>query len=213
MSLASQCKRPNDAAGKGLKPVEVFLPYLEGRAGNEYSQFGEDGLIEAVFEVIGTTNRWCFEVGAADGVFYSNTKRLRDGGWSAVLIESDESKVETLRAYASPAVRTIHATVSETMPIDGILAECRAPRDLDLGVIDIDGQDYWAWLDMQLCTPRVMLVEFDGDPCRNQAFMVKRGGAGQTPLKGIQELGEAKGYILMATTAVNALFVKSELLT
>lgn len=225
MSIIGQLTRPNDPAGAPLDQGEMFWPHLNGRAGNEYSQFGEDGLIEAVFEIVGRANRWCFEVGAADGEFYSNTKRLRDGGWSAVLIESDEAKVETLRAYTSPSVRTIRATVSAATPIDDILTQCKAPRDLDLGIIDIDGQDYWVWSDMRLYEPRVMLVEYAPEPSlgrqpkRNDGdgmviiYRPRRGGRGQASLKGIRELGEAKGYTLVATTAVNALFVKVELLT
>lgn len=225
MSTVSTLTRPNDPAGAPLDQGEMFWPQLKGRAGNEYSQFGEDGLIEAVFDVIGRANRWCFEVGAADGEFYSNTKRLREGGWSAVLIESNEGHIEKLREHASPSVRTIHAEVSGTMPIDDILAECKAPRDLDLGVIDIDGQDYWVWSDMRLYEPRVMLVEYGAEPSlagclpkRNDGngivimYRPKRGGPGQSSLKGIRELGEAKGYKLVATTACNALFVKPELL-
>ena len=54
---------------------------------NVYTQFGEDGLIESVFGRIGVRNHWCFEVGASDGFFYSNTLRLREHGWSSVLVD------------------------------------------------------------------------------------------------------------------------------
>ncbi len=68
------------------------LPWLHGKALNVYTQFGEDGLIDAVFDRIGTTNRECFEVGASDGRWYSNTLRLREDGWGAVLMEKDSQQ-------------------------------------------------------------------------------------------------------------------------
>jgi hypothetical protein len=117
--------KPNDAlaGSRHLDRFDVFLPGLQGRWGNEYSQFGEDGLVEAVFELIGTTNKWCFEVGAADGVFYSNTKRLRDQGWSAVLIEKEHAEFAKLARFESPQVRTVCEEVATTgqpgCPIDG----------------------------------------------------------------------------------------------
>ena len=51
---------------------------------------GEDGIIEHVFEVIGTTSKWCVEFGAVDGKSGSNTWNLiKNKGWSAVLIEAN----------------------------------------------------------------------------------------------------------------------------
>ena len=46
----------------------AFLQSVELK--NIYSQHGEDGLIEAIFERIRTENQWAFECGAADGRNY-----------------------------------------------------------------------------------------------------------------------------------------------
>jgi len=199
----------------GLDKFEVLVPYLDGRQGNQYSQFGEDGLIEALFDLVGTTNRCCFEVGAADGVFCSNTKRLRDQGWHAVLIEKDVGQFEKLKLHEAPNVRTVCEMVgngTKGRSLDAILAACGGiPHDLDFGVIDIDGQDYWVWSDMVRYKPRVMLVEFrpTGDPL----FVPDRNGKGQAGLEAIRTLGDRKGYAVAAVTAVNVLFALKEVLT
>lgn len=194
---------------------EVFHPALEGREGDEYSQFGEDGLIEAVFELIGTTNKWCFEVGAADGIYYSNTKRLREAGWEAVLIESDEAKARKLIAACAPLENehAICAHVDAETRLDDIFVFRHVPKDMDLGVIDVDGQDYWVWYDLAVCVPRVMLVEFDPNRPHDTVlpFIPERGKTGQAGLQPILALGESKGYRKIAITAVNVLFVRSEL--
>ncbi len=194
---------------------EVYHPALEGREGDEYSQFGEDGLIEAVFELIGTTNKWCFEVGAADGVYYSNTKRLRDAGWNAVLIESDEGKARKLIAACGPKEpeHAVCAHIDAETRLNDILTSRKAPTDLDLGVIDIDGQDYWVWYDLQDYRPRVMLVEFNPNRPHDTLvpFIPERGGNDQAGLQPILVLGETKGYRKIAVTAVNVLFVRSDL--
>jgi hypothetical protein len=222
--------KPNDAlAGKAyLDRFDVFLPGLADRWGNQYSQFGEDGLVEALFELIGTTNKWCFEVGAADGVFYSNTKRLRDQGWHAVLIEREHTEFAKLARFESPQVRTVCDTVSTTgepgQPLDSILmAIGDVPQRLDYAVIDIDGQDYWAWYDMSYYVPRVMLIEYSPYPKRvkdcedgtvidvTTTYCPPRGGKGQAGIKPILDLGHAKGYREVAITPVNVLFIRSEL--
>jgi len=47
------------------------------------SQNGEDGIIEAIFAVIGVTNRFFVEFGVEDGRV-CNTRRLRERGWTGL---------------------------------------------------------------------------------------------------------------------------------
>lgn len=51
---------------------------LKSFARNEYSQYGEDGIIEEIFRRIGPNelNNFCCEFGAWDGVHLSNTASL-----------------------------------------------------------------------------------------------------------------------------------------
>lgn len=186
---------------------EAFSPKLANCGHNQWTQYGEDGLLARIFDLIGTTNRWCFEVGAADGVFYSNTMRLREDGWDAVLIESSDELYEKLARFESPTVRTVHETATN---LDDILFRCGAPLDLDLGVIDIDGQDYWLWHDMTLYQPRVLMIEFhwaDGD-----TFIPARGAVGpnQAGWAAMNEIAFQKGYELAARTHVNLIYIRKD---
>lgn len=179
--------------------------WLMGKQRNVTSQFGEDGLIAAVFSKIGETNRWCFEVGAADGLFYSNTKSLRDAAWNAVLIDADEQLVRKCREYESSQVHVVHERIASGS-LDAILARCGSPANPDLGVIDIDGQDYWAWKGL-VARPRVMLVEYGYWNPPDRIPQPHEGTEAQAGLGAIVELGKAKGYVALATTICNVLFV------
>lgn len=184
--------------------------WLADKAANVYTQFGEDGLIAACLEKIGTTNRQCFEIGAADGRFFSNTLRLREMGWKAVLIEAGREQYEKLQNEFGNESICIHKTCTDldaTLSTTGI---CNAP---DLGIIDIDGQDYWLWHDLREVRPRIMLVEIL--PNQPTVPPPERGSTTdpQTGLNAITELGQTKGYTLVATTHCNALFVDTAELT
>lgn len=183
--------------------------FLAGQAANETSQFGEDGLIAAALERFGISNQWCFEVGAADVVYVSNTYRLRQAGWNAVLIESDRQQFETLARHATPSVRVVNERVG-VHSLDTILEDCGAPNNLDLGVIDIDGQDYWVWSGMTRYRPRLMLVEFDNHSEDEPAFIPAVNGEGQASFRAIEQLGRDKGYVPLCNTQVNMLFAASE---
>src|SRR5208282_4656253 len=82
----------------------IFEPYRR----NVTSQFGEDGIIERVFETIGPANKVCVEFGAWDGKLYSNTWNLiQRRGWTGILIEGDKDRfVELRQTYESFADST-----------------------------------------------------------------------------------------------------------
>lgn len=190
------------------------MAWLAKHERNVYSQFGEDGIIEAILGRIKPRTEWCFEVGASDGVFYSNTMQWRERGWQSLLMDCDTSKFVGLCKHRSERVTCLLVDVTVTK-IDAVLGEVGAPRDLDFGVIDIDGQDYHVWDDLVLFVPRVVMVEHAhrvdypppprmADVCGKETVQ-----AGRTA---IAELGKRKGYELVCRTDVNSIFIlESEL--
>ena len=192
--------------------IDTWADFLQGVESNVYSQFGEDGLLAGLFDRIGTENRWCFEVGASDGLIYSNTKVLRDQQWSAVLIESSEKLVADLTHLAAKETnsRVVGVEVGGDVTLDELLEYADAPYDMDLGVIDIDGQDYWLWKDMTQFSPRVMLVEYAYKELSH--FVPDRGGDGQAELAAIVDLGVSKGYRALVVTPCNVLFCREDVM-
>ena len=184
---------------------ERFTSIGEARR-DEYSQFGEDGLIEAVFARIGIRNRWCFEVGAADGVYLSNTKRLWDDEWNAVLIESRDEEFAKLSQHQSSRVRCVHKLIGDE-DLERILAEAGAPHDMDLGVIDIDGRDYYAWQKMKAHRPRLMMVECLSG--KNYADSPTPPDI-QASAEELNELARVKDYTPICRTHCNVLYVANE---
>lgn len=187
--------------------IESTATWLRGKESDTYSQFGEDGIIAAIHGRIGESNRWCFEVGAADGEFYSNTRRLRESDWDVVLIESNDEHFAKLARLQSSQVRCVHETIGPDS-LDRILKEVGCPYNPDLGVIDIDGQDWWIFEGLRLFRPRVLMVEFaNGDPT---AGVPARGTPGQAGYDAIHSLGLSKGYKPIVSTQVNLIFVAGE---
>jgi hypothetical protein len=185
--------------------LEILDPRAEFLRGREDGgQFGEVGLIDALLEKVGVANRWCFEVGADDGEFISNTRHLRDAGWDAVLVEADDTKFAALAKHATEKVRCVRQKVAGD-DLDRILKRHGAPHDLDLGVIDIDGDDWHLWDATRTFRPRVMLVEYNRDRDNPPAPM-GAAVAQQAGLTAVLALGAAKGYVALARTNVNVLF-------
>jgi hypothetical protein len=182
---------------------------------NVTSQFGEDGILRKLFEIIGEKSRWCVDVGAWDGRKLSNTWDLVENrNWSGVLIEGAASKFPKLqRTYAGTAravcVQGIVQPVAGPGSLDDFLRRTPLPARFDLLSIDIDGNDYHVWDSLTDYKARVVVIEFnpcipndvvfvqDADPAINQG----------SSLRALIELGRRKGYELACVTSANAIFV------
>lgn len=170
-------------------------------------------MLAAVFEWIGTTNQWCFEVGAGDGRKWSNTLALRDVGWKAALIERHLTEyAKLLKTYACARIETRCIEVSPDN-FEDVLFGCKMPSEPDLGVIDVDGPDYALWQSLQKIRPRVMLIEFGEWNQPNHRTQPSDTGTECSVGRDVMiELGISKGYTPVCISYCNLLFIRSDCL-
>ena len=188
--------------------------WLSDFARNVTSQYGEDGIIEKVLEVIGDNNKWCMEFGSWDGMHFSNTYNLIKGkDYSAVLIESDARRFkDLLKTYeGNRKVVPINAFVGfeKHNSLDSLLKNTKIPADFDLLSIDIDGNDYHVWECVQRYKPKVVVIEFNPTIPNSVEFVqpkdvhITQGSS----ILSIVKIAKLKGYELVAVTHTNAIFV------
>lgn len=190
--------------------------YLSQAVANITSQSGEDGIIAAIFSILGARNRYCVEFGAWDGKVGSNTwSLLNQHGWSGTLIEASARKfAELQQTYAgNDRVRLYNRYVDfEQNNLDSILRDAQAPYDLDLVSIDIDGADFYVWESLQAFRPRLVVIEYNPSIPNDVIFVqdkditINHGSS----LAALVELGKQKRYELAAVSAGNGFFVTAE---
>jgi hypothetical protein len=186
-------------------------------ASNVFSQFGEDGILQKVFEILPNGNKWCVEFGAWDGKYLSNCHNLlANYGWNGVMIEASAKKFQELKKtyQGNTKVHLINRFVSfdGADTLDNILSTTPIPNDLDLLSIDIDGNDYYIWESVVTYSPKVVVIEFNQTIPSDVEFVQEKNvkvnqGAG---ILSITELGKSRGYELIAATICNAIFVRKE---
>lgn len=183
---------------------------------NIQSQYGEDGVIAEIFNRIGTENKICVEFGAWDGMHLSNSWNLwHNLNWGAYLIEGVNEKVKKLQEAitAFPKVNAIEAYV---MPegensLDEILSKQKVPKNFDLLSIDIDGNDYHIFQNLNKFRPRVIIIEFNPTvPPHLEMVQEKGEHIGASALSMIK-LAEQKGYTPVHVTSVNLFFIPNEI--
>jgi hypothetical protein len=190
------------------------MPALNEYEANVYSQFGEDGVIERIFRLIGEGTRVCCEFGAWDGVHLSNTRALIDRGWRGIFIEADRDRFADLKRRYPDSSRhlAINAAVDDReMTIGRLLAQHRVDADVDFLSIDIDGEDYYILRSLDV-RPRLICIEVvaANDPASlaETPREIARNGVGQ-PLALFTQAAEEHGYRLICFTS-NAFYLRTD---
>lgn len=197
--------------------IREQFKWLESKAENYYTQFGEWGILSAIFERIGTNNKYCLEVGASDGLLFSNTRGFIEQGWRAILIEQDVALFERLNSLYRDWQYKDHVTCLQgrveptgSLTLDGYLSTCDAPKDIDLVVIDIDGGDYHIFNSLLSHRPRVIVCEYDPAAASNFIPEIVN-DCRQAGLSAVATLGVGRYYWPVAITQTNVIFVQQEL--
>ena len=187
-----------------------------------YSQKGEDGVINEIFNRIGTTNRKFFEFGAGSGL-ENNTLALVVQGWTGWWIDRGK-KYQRLAEIHKRSIEEGRLTIIDAIVtpknINAIVTKAGMPRDLDLLSIDVDGNDYYIWQALDAVKPRVVVIEYNAAYPPGTFFLQEESetfwdgtnffGAS---LSAINKMATAKGYTLVCceTMGGNAFFVRSDL--
>jgi hypothetical protein len=191
-------------------PKKKLIDY----ACNVYSQFGEDGIVQKIFEIIGTKSKIAVEFGAWDGFYLSNTANLwsKDLSWQAILIESDQERYKDLiKNTSNYNCKPIHAMVGidRDNNLETILKNHGITQEIDLLSIDIDGNDYYIFESLKTMRPRLIICEHNPtipiDMDLYTEYSMKNNFG--TSVKALIRIANQKGYKLIALTVTNAFFV------
>lgn len=186
---------------------------------NFRSQYGEDGIIQKIFEIIGGPQKKYFvEFGAWDGEYLSNTFNLfKNHEWAGCYIEGGKKKYNALKKkyHSFNKIETICAYVEDGTKknsLSSLLKKTNTPKNFDLLSIDIDGNDYNVWRDFQNYHPTVVIIEYNQTIPHNIDYIDNEGKSyiGSSCLS-LSKLGKEKGYELICCTESNCFFIKKEL--
>jgi hypothetical protein len=190
----------------------MSFPDLESREKKIFSQNGEDGVIEALFETIGVTNRYFVEIGVGDAT-ECNTAALLERGWRGLMMDCRFPSANPLVSIKKEFVTAEN--------VNDLLRKYGAPEEFDLLSIDVDGNDFWIWAAIT-ARPRVVVIEYNSsvppDECcaivYDPTFFFRCTDYFGGSLLAFKELGKRKGYTLVYCDrdGVNAFLVADEAL-
>jgi hypothetical protein len=189
-----------------------------------YSQSDEDGIIQEIFNRIGTTNRKFIEFGVEAGL-ECNTAKLLLEGWSGLWIEAAPQYAAAIRNNLRGFIEGGQLKLAESMVtaenINKLIAAAGLAGEIDLLGIDIDNNDYWVWKAIDAVTPRLVVIEYNPTlrpplslvvPYRPDAHWDGTNYFGAS-LEALVRLGTSKGYRIVGCniSGGNAFFVRNDL--
>jgi hypothetical protein len=189
-----------------------------------YSQCDEDGIIQEIFNRIGRKSSTFIEFGVGNGL-ENNTLKLLLEGWSGLWIEGNGNYVAQINGKFHDVITAGKLRVKGALitreNINSLIDEY-FDGEIDLLSIDIDGNDIYILESINVVTPRVIIIEYNGKfpPPLSiaQRYNPEHRWSGSdysgSSLVAITKIANLKGYSLVCCNIVgsNAFFVRNDLL-
>lgn len=193
-----------------------------------YSQWGEDGIVQYLLRHIEIEKQIFVEFGV-ESYSEANTRFLLvNNNWAGLVIDGSAQHVESIKTdpiYWRYNLKAVCAFITEKN-INELFKGNGITGDIGLLSIDLDGNDYWIWNQIEIISPRIVIVEYnsrlgieksvtvpyDERFVRQSAHhsMVYYGAS----LRALVNLGRRKGYAFVGcnSNGVNAFFVRLDVL-
>lgn len=149
---------------------------LEQAEKSYFSQHGEDGVLEYLFNRIPIEHKFIVEFGAYDGINMSNSRYwIKEKGWSAYLIEAHERFFSGLqKLYQNNPRVTYEKAMVDEENINSLFKNAGVPKDFEILSIDIDSIDYYVWEALIDFTPKVVMIEYNSTILPGEEYIVPR---------------------------------------
>jgi hypothetical protein len=193
-----------------------------------FSQWGEDGILQAIVNAVNPANRTFIEFGVQD-YRESNTRFLLvNNNWSGLVLDGSEFNINYSRndpIYWQYNLKAECQFITRDN-VNDIFRRCGISGEIGLLSVDIDGNDYWVWKSITSVNPAVVVTEYNArfGPDRAvttpYAWDFVRSNAHYSQiyygasLKAMHLLAQEKGYVLVGCNSAgnNAFFVRRDLM-
>jgi hypothetical protein len=193
-----------------------------------FSQFGDDGIIQYLAHNLDLKYKTFIEFGVED--YFESTTRflLQKDNWSGFIMDgSDENMARLKRAelYWKHDLNARAAFVTKENINNLISAGIADWEGVDILHVDIDGNDYWVWKEIEI-NPAVVIMEYNSnfgieraitvpyDPSFYRTKAHSRNLYWGSSLKALYLLAKQRGYEFIGCTSAghNAYFVRKDMM-
>ena len=209
-----------------IKNEELQLNSIQDVEFSVFSQFGDDGIIQWLIQNLDIPNKTFIEFGVEDFSESNSRFLMMNDNWSGFVMDGSELNIKILKSsyYYWKYDLTCKAVFITKDNINNLIEEQKFQREVGLLHIDIDGNDYHIWKEIDVIEPIIVIVEFNGIFGKDRPLSVIydenfiRSNAHYSNLlfgssiKSLYELALEKGYSFIGCNSGgnNAYFVRND---
>jgi len=191
-----------------------------------FPQWGDDGIIQWLVNNLEFPNKTFVEFGV-ENYRESNTRFLMmNNNWSGLVMDGSASNVAQIvhSEYFWKHELSAKAVFIDKDNINGLLSSSRLDSEIGILHIDLDGNDYWIWKEMNTLSPIVVILEYNSVfgidraitvPYDKAFFRTKAHSSNLyfgASLRALYQLCSTKGYAFLGCNSAgnNAYFVRRD---
>ena len=209
-----------------IKNKEFQLNSIQDVEFSVFSQFGDDGIIQWLIQNLDIPNKTFIEFGVEDFSESNSRFLMMNDNWSGFVMDGSELNIKILKSSYyywkyNLACKAVFVTKDN---INNLIKEQKFQREVGLLHIDIDGNDYHIWKEIDVIEPIIVIVEFNGVFGKDRPLSIIydenfiRSSAHYSNLlfgssiKSLYELALEKGYSFIGCNSGgnNAYFVRND---
>jgi hypothetical protein len=231
IDIQSRIHKIQEALGR-IESRQSVTPWngrLAAREFRTFSQWGEDGIIQALIHTVEIRQKIFIEFGVTNYTESNTRFLLMNNNWKGLLIDGNAAHIEYIKNDPIYWQHNLKAdcTFITRENINEIFRSNGVSGEIGLLSIDIDGNDYWVWKEITAVNPAIVVVEFNARFGKDRAVTVPYDPAFTrekahysniyygASLKALSRLGCEKGYAFVGANSAgnNAFFVRRDLMT
>jgi len=212
LTLLADTALPSPLQAQLRQDTMEWIRHLPSREFRMFSQNGEDGVLEAIFEAIGSTNQLYAEFGVEDGSERNSRWLQEEHAWGGLLMDGSHTNLTI----------NLRREIVTAENIEALFSVYGVPSRPDLISIDLDFNDFHVWAAIKSYQPRVVICEYNAaippNESRTVPYDASRTWDGTSyhgaSLGALHKLARSKGYTLIYCEGhgVNAFFVRTDIL-
>ena len=204
----------------------VHLSNINAYEFKAFSQFGDDGIIQYLINTLSISNKTFVEFGVENYEEANTRFLLMHNNWRGLVIDANQAHINHITSRHDYWMYDLTAVCSFITKenINEILAQHDFSGQIGILSIDIDGNDYWIWKEINVINPEIVIVEYNSVFGAERAITIpyasdfSRSAAHYShlyagcSLAALAHLATQKGYSLAGSNKAgnNAYFVRND---
>ncbi len=211
-----------------IQKGRVDITGIEAAEFKVFSQFGEDGIIQFLVNKlkIPRQNQSFVEFGVENYTEANTIFLMMKDNWRGLIIDGSSKNIESIKGrshYWRHELSAVNAFIHKEN-INDLLSEAGFSGEIGLLSVDIDGNDFWIWKALTVCSPWIVIAEYNSVFGNEHAISVPYDAAFERTkahhsnlywgcsIRALEHLASEKGYTLVGSNAAgnNAFFVRND---